>query len=143
MSQEADGPDDADEGRDRNDGGGHKRDKRAEADERTGLAEDRTLLANERTYASWMRTGMASVAVALGFRALLRDFDPAWVAKLIATVFALAGAAVIWFAFRRACAVSSSLHSHEIGSLPLSRMRWLSYVLVLAALAVAVVLWFV
>lgn len=143
MSRQTTGPDQADQTR----GGGHGEDgprgKHSEAGERTDLAEDRTVLANERTYASWMRTGMAAVAVALGFRALLRNFDPPWAAKLIATVFALAGAAVIWFAFRRACAVSSSLQSHEIGSLPLSRMRWLSYVLVCAALAVAVALWFV
>lgn len=117
--------------------------KRADASERTDLAEDRTLLANERTYASWMRTGMAAVAVALGFRAVLRDFEPAWVAKLVAIVFALTGAAIIWFAFRRACSVASELDSHEIRSLPLSRMRWLNYVLVAAALAVAAVLWFI
>jgi putative membrane protein len=114
-----------------------------DASQRTDLAEDRTLLANERTYASWMRTGMAAVAVALGFRALLRDFEPAWVAKLVATVFAVAGAAIIWFAFRRACSIASGLESHEIRSLPLSRMRWLNYALVAAALAVAAVLWFV
>ncbi|GHA73750.1 YidH family protein [Cognatilysobacter bugurensis] len=114
-----------------------------EAGQRTDLAEDRTLLANERTYASWMRTGMAAVAVALGFRALLRDFEPVWVAKAVAIVFALVGAAVIWFAFRRACSVASELESHEIRSLPLSRMRWLNYVLVAAALAVAAVLGFV
>lgn len=112
------------------------------ASERTDLAEDRTLLANERTYASWMRTGMGSVAVALGFRAVLRDFEPVWIAKTIAIVFALAGAAVIWFAFRRACSVASGLKSHEIRSLPLSRMRWLNYVLVAAAVAVACVLGF-
>lgn len=117
--------------------------RRGEAGSRTDLAEDRTLLANERTYASWMRTGMASVAVALGFRALLRDFEPDWVAKLIATVFAVAGAGIIWFAFRRACAISAELDSHRIRSMPLARMGWLSRVLVAAALAVAVVLWLV
>lgn len=115
---------------------------RGDAGERTDLAEDRTLLANERTYASWVRTGMASVAVALGFRALLRGFDPPWIAKLVATVFAVAGAVIIGFAFRRACAVASGLNSHRIHSMPLARMAWLSRVLVAGALAVAVVLWF-
>lgn len=114
-----------------------------DASDRTDLAEDRTLLANERTYASWMRTGMASVAVALGFRALLRDFEPGWIARLIATVFAVTGAAVIWFAFQRACAIAHELEPHEIRSLPLARMGWLSRVLVAAAVAVAIVLWFV
>lgn len=113
------------------------------ASDRTDLAEDRTLLANERTYASWMRTGMASIAVALGFRALLRDFEPAWLTKSIASAFVLTGAAVIWFAYRRACRIASRLESHEVRSLPISRMSWLSMTLVAAALALCVVLWLV
>lgn len=119
-------------------------DRRRElASDRTDLAEDRTLLANERTYASWMRTGMASIAVALGFRALLRDFEPAWLAKSIATAFVLTGAAVIWFAYRRACSIASRLDSHEVTSIPISRMGWLSMTLVGAALALCAVLWMV
>ncbi|MFC0677820.1 YidH family protein [Lysobacter korlensis] len=113
------------------------------ASDRTDLAEDRTLLANERTYASWMRTGMASIAVALGFRALLRDFQPEWLAKSVATAFVLIGAAVIWFAYRRASRIAQRLQSHEVTSLPISRMSWLSLSLVAAALALCVVLWMV
>jgi putative membrane protein len=118
-------------------------DREALAEDRTDLAEDRTVLASERTYASWMRTGMASIAVALGFRALLHSFQPAWVAKLIATAFVLVGAAVIWFAYRRACSLASRIGDHRPTSLPISRMGWLSATLVLAALALAVALWFV
>lgn len=120
------------------------REDRAElAEDRTGLAEDRTVLASERTYASWMRTGMASIAVALGFRALLRSFEPAWVTKLIASVFVLVGASVIWFAYRRACALALRLDDQRPTSLPISRMGWLSVTLVLAALALGVAMWFV
>lgn len=118
-------------------------DQEALAKGRTDLAEDRTVLASERTYASWMRTGLASIAVALGFRALLRSFEPAWVVKLIATAFVLTGAAVIWFAYRRACALASHLDDHRPTTLPISRMGWLSGALVLAALALGVMLWFV
>lgn len=35
---------------------------------RTKWAEDRTVLANERTFSGWARTGLTSLAVALGFR---------------------------------------------------------------------------
>lgn len=116
-------------------------DREEMAEDRTGLAEDRTLLASERTYASWVRTGMASIAVALGFRALLHSFEPAWVVKLVASAFVLAGAAVIWLAYRRACALAERFAEGRPTALPISRMGWLSVALVFAALALGVVLW--
>jgi hypothetical protein len=39
-------------------------DKTELAEERTDWAEDRTILASERTFAGWVRTGLASLAVA-------------------------------------------------------------------------------
>jgi putative membrane protein len=116
-------------------------DRGALAEDRTDLARDRTVLASERTYASWMRTGLASIAVALGFRALLRDFEPTWVVKLIASTFVLAGAAVIWLAYRRACTLAARLGDGQTTSLPISRMGWLSVTLVSAALALGILLW--
>ena len=113
------------------------------AEDRTDLAEDRTVLASERTFASWVRTGMGSIGVALGFSALLSSFEPAWIVRSIATVFVLVGAAVIAFSYRRARALSTRVESHRVGELPLSRMGWLTGVLVAASLALAVVLWFV
>ena len=44
------------------------------AENRTDWAEDRTILANERTFAGWMRTGMASLAVAIGLKAVFGGF---------------------------------------------------------------------
>lgn len=117
------------------------KDREELAHDRTALAEDRTILANERTYAGWMRTGLACIGVGLGFRALLRTFEPAWIAKSIATVFVVVGAAIIWLAWRRSCEVLERLDHHEVGSLPIARMRWLSYGLIGAALALGVVLW--
>jgi putative membrane protein len=55
------------------------------AADRTDLAEDRTVLAHERSFASWLRTGLASVAIAVGFNALFRTMEPDWMAKAIAT----------------------------------------------------------
>ena len=50
------------------------------ARDRTDLAEDRTILANERTFAGWMRTGLATIGIALGFQALFGRVDPTWAA---------------------------------------------------------------
>jgi putative membrane protein len=111
------------------------------AEDRTDLAEDRTVLANERTYAGWMRTGLACVGVGLGFRALLRAFEPAWVAKLVATAFIAAGAAIIWLAWRRASQVLARLENHSVPALPMARMGWLSGTMIAASMALAAVLW--
>ncbi|HEY9553776.1 DUF202 domain-containing protein [Allosphingosinicella sp.] len=40
------------------------------------MAEDRTVLANERTFAGWVRTGLATIAIGLGFSALFRQMEP-------------------------------------------------------------------
>jgi putative membrane protein len=111
------------------------------AEDRTDLAEDRTVLANERTYAGWMRTGLACVGVGLGFRALLRSFEPVWMAKLVATAFIAVGVVVIWFAWRRASQVLDRLDNHSVPAMPMARMGWLSGTLIVASLALAVVLW--
>lgn len=111
------------------------------ARQRTGLAEDRTVLATERTYAGWMRTGLGCIGVGLGFRALLRTFEPAWLAKTIATLFIAAGMAIIWLAWRRARSVLERLDAHEIETLPLAGVRWLSYAIIASAGMLAIVLW--
>jgi putative membrane protein len=121
--------------------GEHGKGRDGLAEDRTDLAEDRTVLANERTYAGWMRTGLACVGVGLGFRALLRAFEPAWIAKLVATAFIAAGTVIIWFAWRRASQVLSRLENHTVPTLPMARMGWLSGAMIAASLALAVVLW--
>jgi putative membrane protein len=59
-------------------------------------------MANERTFAGWMRTGLAAVAVGLGFQALFEKMQPAWVPKAIATAFLLMGILVFVLAERNA-----------------------------------------
>ena len=76
------------------------------AEDRTELAEDRTLLANERTFAGWMRTGLASIGLGLGFHALFNRMEPGWVPRAIATAFMLVGVFVIFAAQRRASRVT-------------------------------------
>lgn len=129
--------DDRDQGKGKGDGKG----RRDLAEDRTDLSEDRTVLANERTYAGWMRTALACVGVGLGFRALLRTFEPVWIAKLVATAFIAAGTAIIWFAWRRARQVLDRLENHSVPSLPIAKLGWLSGAVIAASVALSVVLW--
>ncbi|TXK64587.1 DUF202 domain-containing protein [Alkalisalibacterium limincola] len=109
--------------------------------DRTDLAEDRTRLAIERTFAGWMRTSMAMVVLALGLRALMRNFEPDWIPKLAGTALIFAAAIVAVSGWRRAIAVLGRLESHVTESTP---NGWFSVVagLVIASYAViAVLIW--
>ena len=112
------------------------------ATERTEYAEDRTVLANERTYAGWMRTGLAAVGVGVGFNALFGRMEPEWLPKVIATL--LLGIAIFIFvaAERRACAIISRLRTHEVETLRIRNLRWITAGLVLATLGLIGAFWF-
>lgn len=84
------------------------------AESRTDWAEDRTLLANERTFAGWMRTGLASAALGLGFHAVFQKFEPTWLAKSVATIFVLVALVIFYFAFRKANAVCQRMANHSV-----------------------------
>ena len=109
--------------------------------ERTALAEDRTLLANERTFASWMRTSLAAVAIGIGFNALFQTMEPDWVPKAIATIFLLIGIFVMLSSGRRACAVVEWLKPHEIKTLRMMNLRFVSWSISLATVALIWALW--
>ncbi|APX91030.1 hypothetical protein BV394_07150 [Brevirhabdus pacifica] len=111
------------------------------AEKRTFWAEDRTLLANERTFAGWLRTGMASLAVAIGLRAVFGAFDPTWVAKLVATIFIALAIVVFWVARREACRTLGRMERHTARPLDSSRITFLANGLSVGAVAVGVVLW--
>jgi putative membrane protein len=66
------------------------------AQDRTDWAEDRTVLANERTFAGWMRTGMASLAIAIGLQAVFGVTEPTWIAKSVASIFVILSIVVFW-----------------------------------------------
>jgi putative membrane protein len=70
------------------------------ADRTTRLAADRTILAAERTYASWVRTGLFSLASGIGARALLTGVLPEWLIQADATMLVIFSvfcfAAAIW-----------------------------------------------
>jgi inner membrane protein YidH len=65
------------------------------------LAQDRTALASERTYASWVRTGLASLAAGLGIAKFINDLAPVWTVRAIAfLLIALATLSFILAAWR-------------------------------------------
>ena len=59
------------------------------ADQTTRLAADRTILAAERTYASWVRTGLFSLASGIGAHALLTGVLPKWLVQADASMLVL------------------------------------------------------
>lgn len=111
------------------------------AQDRTDWAEDRTILANERTFAGWMRTGMASTALAVGLRAVFGAFEPTWIAKAIATVFIILAVYIFWAAQQSACETLKRLNDNEAHAQPMNRMRLLSIIFSAAVLSVGAVLW--
>lgn len=111
------------------------------AENRTDWAEDRTVLANERTFAGWMRTGMASLAVAVGLKAVFGDFDPTWAAKGVATIFVCAAIYIFWAAHDTATKTLERLEDHHANAQPNSRMKALALIFSGASIAVGIILW--
>jgi len=111
------------------------------AQDRTDWAEDRTVLANERTYAGWMRTGLASVGLGLGFNAIFRATEPTWLAKAVATIFLVIAIFIFWNAWRHACRVRVRLESHAVSPLPKSRLGLITGFFGVGTAALGAVLW--
>ncbi|MCX7566694.1 DUF202 domain-containing protein [Sulfitobacter sp. F26169L] len=111
------------------------------AEDRTKWAEDRTILANERTFAGWMRTGMASLAVAIGLKAVFGDFDPTWAAKGVATIFVVAAIYIFWAAHDTATKTLERLEDHHANAQPNARMKMLAIIFSFASVAVGAILW--
>jgi putative membrane protein len=111
------------------------------AEERTDLAEDRTALANERTFAGWVRTGMAAIGIGLAFNALFKAFEPAWVAKAIATLFILLGVFLTIMAERRACAIARRIETHSVKEMAQMNLRVISIAISLGSVALVAGIW--
>ena len=111
------------------------------AEDRTDWAEDRTILANERTFAGWMRTGMASLAVAIGLRAVFGEFEPTWAAKAVASIFIMSAVYIFWAAHDSATKTLSRLNDHHANAQPNNRMRLIALLFSAASLGVGGILW--
>ncbi|MEL6877207.1 MAG: DUF202 domain-containing protein [Pseudomonadota bacterium] len=111
------------------------------AEDRTDWAEDRTVMANERTFAGWMRTGLAAVGIGLGFNALFGKLEPAWLPKLIATVFITIGIFIFWAAQRNGCAVKDRLEAHKAEPIDSMNIRLIAGFMALGSASLAVGIW--
>ncbi len=107
---------------------------------RDPLAEERTILANERTYSGWVRTALACEGVGLGFHAVMRNSQPAWLPEVAAGLFILTGILLILFAHRRAQHILARLENYGTPLLPPARLGWITTALVIASIGLAVVL---
>ncbi|RIV77600.1 YidH family protein [Pelagerythrobacter aerophilus] len=109
--------------------------------ERTKYAEDRNIMAMERTFAGWIRTAFAAIGIGIAFRALFGELEPPWLAKAIATLFVLAGAALAFSAQRRACRTLERLHPHVIEQPSSPNFRLLAFAVMLGAGILIAGLW--
>ena len=116
-------------------------DKNALAEARTDWAEDRTTLANERTFAGWMRTGMASIAIAVGLKAVFGAADPTWIPKTVSTLFIVAALFIFWSARRNACLAQDRLTDHKAEVQSRRNYTILASLFCTGAVAVGIVLW--
>ncbi|MBV7258213.1 YidH family protein [Erythrobacter crassostreae] len=112
------------------------------AEDRTDWAEDRTIMANERTFAGWMRTGLASVGIGLGFNALFNTMEPAWVPKAIATIFMIIGIFVFYAAQQKGCAVQKRLDAHKAEPIKQINMQLIAGFMGFASALLAIAIWF-
>lgn len=120
---------------------GDKPDKNELAKDRTDLAEDRTVQATERTFAGWMRTAFAAIGVGIGFHAVFGDFDPPWLARAIATLFIILGITIAFTAARRTSRTFARLSTHDIERPRGPALRWMSWAIIVGALALIAGLW--
>ncbi len=111
------------------------------AEERTDLAEDRNIMAMERTFAGWMRTAFAAIGIGLAFRAVFGEFDPPYLARVIATAFILLGAVVAYTAERRACLTFDRLSAHQMHAPKITSIRWMGWGVTAGAVLLAAALW--
>lgn len=113
------------------------------AEDRTDWAEDRTVLANERTFAGWMRTGMASVAIAIGLQAVFGETEPTWLAKAAASIFLLIATYIFIVARGSARQMLDRLNSHSAEPLSDRHLSQVALFFMVATIATGVVLWLI
>jgi len=111
------------------------------AGQRTDWAEDRTILANERTFASWMRTGMACVGVALGLKAVFGSTDHPYVAKAVAELFIITAVIIFASAARRGYLAQKRIDDHDTTAQSHIGMIITASALAVGAVAAGIILW--
>jgi putative membrane protein len=103
----------------------------------------RTHLANERTYLAWWRTGLTSLAVALGVGRIVPELagGETWPYATLGAGYAVLGIVLIAYGSRRQRDVQQALATASYAHIGDSFVRWvtaLAIVLAVATLAVMV-----
>ena len=100
----------------------------------------RTRLANERTYLAWWRTGLTSIAVAIGIGRIAPDVSNVtrWPYEVVGAGFGVLGIAFIWLGYARARAVEEALDRSSFA--PIGLRLPLALLVAGGALGLAVVL---
>lgn len=111
------------------------------AAQRTDWAEDRTILANERTFASWMRTGMGCVGVALGLKAVFGSTAHPLAAKTVAELFIIAAVIIFISAAKRCNEAQRRIDDHDTNAQSHHGMIIISAALTVGAIAAGIILW--
>ena len=119
----------------------NSKDASKESENRTRWAADRTILANERTFSSWMGTGLGSVGVAIGLKAVFGAFEPTWLAKAVASLFLAVAILIYWMARRQACKTLQRLNESDAEALPAEGFTRLAIAMSIATVSVGAVLW--
>ena len=99
------------------------------------------MLASERTIAGWTRTSLGCIALGIGFHALFNRMEPDWVPRLIATLFLLLAAIIIWLAARRAAAVARRLNPHVIVTARKVNLEFITAAVSFGAAGLAAAIW--
>lgn len=111
------------------------------AQTRTDWAEDRTIMANERTFASWIGTGLGTVGIAIGLKAVFGATNPTWVAKAVASMFLGISILIYWLARRQACKTLARLTQKDAEAMPTKNFTLITVVMTLATVFTGAVLW--
>ena len=112
-----------------------------DAKKRTRWSEDRTLLSSERTYSSWVGSGLGSVGVAIGLKAVFGAFEPLWAAKLVASIFLAAAILIFWAARQQTCRTQERLNEHDTEIQKPRRITLLTAFLTIGTVGVGAILW--
>ena len=99
------------------------------------------MLANERTFASWMRTGMACVGVALGLKAVFGATDHPIAAKIVAELFIVTAIIIFASAVRRGYLAQKRIDDHDTTAQSHIGMIVTAISLTTGAIAAGIILW--
>jgi putative membrane protein len=107
-----------------------------DAKTRTYWAEHQIILANERTFSSLMGMGLASVGIAIGFKAVFGDADSTWAAKFVTTLFLYVSIIVFWLARNQARKTLNRLRGRDAEAMPTRNFTLLASVKTFATISV-------